>query len=66
MSIEFLGEVLLDVDYNGNKFVHSFQIVSKNSISLLGRDICDKLRVEILFSDKIEVAKGNSVFISSI
>ena len=24
MPIEFLGEVHLDVDYNGNKFVHTF------------------------------------------
>ena len=48
--IEFKGETNLNVECNNMNVSHTFLIVDSNSVSLLGRDLCSKLNVEIILS----------------
>ena len=57
--ISFLGEAELMVKFNKFTFVHTFLIVKEDSVSLLGRDLCDKLNIRVVFPEHI---KYSSVF----
>ena len=47
--IKFLGEVKLEVEFNNTKVLHTFLVVASNQNSLLGRDLCDKLQIKMLY-----------------
>ena len=46
-AVEFLGEAQLLCKFNGQKFWHTFQVVSNSHVSLLGRDAGKKLNMRI-------------------
>lgn len=46
-TIKFLGEVDLNVTFKGNRTTHTFLVVDSNSVSLLGRDACNKLEIKL-------------------
>ena len=48
--IKFKGKTNLNVECNNVKVSHTFLIVDSNSVSLLGRDMCSKLNIEIVLS----------------
>lgn len=50
-SIQFVGEADLHFKYNNTKLLHTFLIVESNHVSLLGRDICDKLNLHVAVPD---------------
>ena len=45
--IQFLGEVSLSVQYNDAEITHKFLVVPNNTVSLFGRDLCEKLNFNI-------------------
>ena len=48
--IKFLGETNLNIKCNNVNAEHTFLVVDKNSVSLLGRDLCKKLNIKVMFS----------------
>ena len=49
--INFHGEVSLKVNYSNINIVHKFLVVGKNNVSLLGRDLCRKLNIQMSIPD---------------
>ena len=61
-KISVVGETSLNVTYNNNSFVHNFRVISENSINLLGRDLFQKLGIQIKLPDSFNnVADENEV-----
>ena len=54
-AIKFLGETELNFRYGKYVNKHKFYVVSKDSVSLLGRDICSKMNI------KFDMANVNTV-----
>ena len=48
-----LGESDIEVSYHNKSFIHTFFVVNNNNVNLLGRDLCSKLDVKLLFPDNI-------------
>lgn len=46
-KISFLGETRLSLVFNDIKVIHKFLVVENSSVSLLGRDLCNKLNIRI-------------------
>ena len=46
--INFEGETELILHYNGKEVIHSFLIVN-HPVSLIGRDLCAKLGIDVVF-----------------
>ena len=51
--IKFKGQTNLYVECNNIKVSHTFLIVDSNSVSLLARDLCSKLNIEITRKKKL-------------
>ena len=49
--IKFKGEVNLKIKYAKNYVTHDFLVVDNCHVSLLGRDLCSKLNIKMLFPD---------------
>ena len=49
-NVNFVGEVLLQVNYCGKLFPHKFYVV-ENKVSLLGRDLCRKFGIHLCTCD---------------
>lgn len=45
--IAFKGEVCLRISHDNNIIYHTFYVVNRNSASLMGRDLCNKLNVHL-------------------
>ena len=50
-SIHFLGEIELNFRCGNYENNHLFYVVSKNNVSLLGRDICSKMNIKLELPD---------------
>ena len=46
--IKFMGETNLNLECNKINVSHTFLSVDSNSVSLLGRELCSKLNIEIV------------------
>lgn len=47
--IKFKGEVKVQVSFNDIKVTHTLLVVNDNHVSLLGRDLCSKLRINLSY-----------------
>ena len=56
-AIKFLGETELNFRYGKYVNKHKFYVVSKDSVSLLGRDICSKMNIK--FNKLLHMCKGH-------
>lgn len=52
-TIKFVGEVSLRLVHNSVNVSHIFLVVDHNHVSLLGRDVCDKLDLRVAVPDKV-------------
>ena len=50
-SVELLGETNVNVSFNNMSFCHTFYVVSKKNVNLLGRDMCNRLNVKFVLPD---------------
>lgn len=59
--IKFRGEVELCISFKGFEIIHKFLIVNRDSISLLGRDLCRKLNIQFMIpsGESINNVKSN-------
>lgn len=61
-NIDILGEAEVSFSFNNNDFIHVFYVVHPNRPNLLGRDICNKLRIEFSMPDeRVTHSIGGSV-----
>ena len=60
--IEFVGEVELNLLHNGSFYSHKFLVVNDGQVSLLGRDMCEKLNFKITMSEKTVNAVHTDIF----
>ena len=51
--VNLTGETNVQFSYNNVSFVHKFFVVSNNTVNLLGRDLCNKLNIQIVVPDQI-------------
>ena len=60
-EINFLGECILNLKYNGMNLNHKFLVVDGDNVSLLGRDLCSKLnfKLKVSHNNKINTVKSN-------
>ena len=60
-KINFLGECILNLKYNGMNLNHKFLVVDGDNVSLLGRDLCSKLnfKLKVSHNNKITTVKSN-------
>lgn len=54
--VNFLGKVCLTFKFKNKSFPHTFLVVEKNHISLLGRDLFNKLGAQIVFPDSDDIS----------
>lgn len=47
--VKFLGETNLVFECNGISMRHTFLVVGKKHVSLLGRDLCSKMHIQMVF-----------------
>ena len=60
--INYFGETSLNVTFSCKCFTHKFLVVSNDKENLLGRDLCKKLDVKLIFPDKINSINTLSEF----
>ena len=51
--ISLVGETKVNVTYNNITFMHTFFVVSHNSVNLLGRDLFEKLNIKVVLPDAV-------------
>ena len=47
--INFKGEVSVTVRFGNTDVIHTFLVVDNKQVPLLGRDLCSKLNISMLF-----------------